>query len=247
MNRENGMLCLVFPMGMELHPFLHRVEIRSRWTSGKATYRQVFFEGVQLLTIRSGIGPARAEAAIRNLPTGAMGIVSVGTAGALVEDLRVGDIIVGSETLSEAALDRACACSPELVEALARACGTEGREFRIGRIVTTANAVFHRRERERLHEVSGALAVDMESHSIVQVAEELGLPCACLRVISDDIRSRGLPDRHILKRIRRNPALLPSLIVALIQMRQFLKRFRWAIDVLPPILIRLIRDSNQRL
>ena len=245
MNRENGSLCLVFPMGMELHPFLHRVEVTGRWTIGRATYRAVFFEGCQLVTVRCGVGPARAEAAVRQLAERPEAILSVGTAGALVEGLRVGDLVIASETFVDDAPHESIACSPDLVQTLADACREEGRPFRVGSMVTVRDAVFPREHRDRLFRTTGALAVDMESHAIARQARALGVPFACLRVVSDDIHSSGLPPKPRFKRSLTDPASLPSLISAALKRRRFQRKFREAIEELPPILVRFLRASAQ--
>jgi adenosylhomocysteine nucleosidase len=245
MNRENGSLCLVFPMGMELHPFLHRVEVTGRWTVGRATYRAASFEGCQLVTVRCGVGPVRAAAAVRQLAEKPEAILSVGTAGALVEDLRVGDLVVASKTFLHDAPHESIMCAPDLVETLAEACRQEGRRFTVGGLVTVRDAVFAREHRNRLFRATGALAVDMESHAIGRQAKELGIPFACLRVISDDVHASGLPPKPRFERAWTGPWLLPSMISTTLKRRRFLKKFRKAIEELPPILVRLLRGSEK--
>ncbi|MBI5571677.1 MAG: hypothetical protein HY914_17175 [Desulfomonile tiedjei] len=245
MNRENGSLCLVFPMGMELHPFLHRVEVTGRWTIGRATYRAAFFEGCQLVTVRCGVGAVRAEAAVRQLAERPEAILSVGTAGALLEELRVGDLVVASETFLDGAPHESIVCAPDLVQALAEACRKESRRFHVGGMVTVRDAVFPRKHRDRLFRSTGALAVDMESYAIGRRASEQGIPFACLRVISDDIHSSGLPPKPRFRRLWTDPSLLPSMISTTLKRRRFLKKFRGAIEELPPILVRLLRASEK--
>jgi len=232
-------------MGMELHPFLHRVEVTGRWNIGRATYRAASFEGCQLVTVRCGVGPVRAAAAVRQLVEKPEAILSVGTAGALMEDLRVGDLVVASETFLDDAPHESVMCAPDLVEILAEACRKEGRRYKIGGMVTVRDAVFPREHRNRLFRTTGALAVDMESHAIGRQAKKLGIPFACLRVISDDVHSSGLPPRPRFERLWTGPWLLPSMISATLSRRRFLKKFRRAIEELPPILVRLLRISEK--
>jgi adenosylhomocysteine nucleosidase len=247
MNRENGMMCIVFAMGMEAHPFLRRVEVTQRWRSGSATYRTVFFEGHVLLTVKSGVGPTKAKAAVQRLNVLPSAILSVGTAGALADGLRVGDVVVASETLSEKEDVARLGCSTILQEALGRACAKEGLAYTSGSLITMPKSVFRTDDRMRLHAATGAMAVDMESHALSRQALKLGIPFACLRVISDDIRAGSFPSLPNLRQLWRYPLKAPEIFRSALQFRQFLKNFRAAIHVLPPVLVRFIRDSGRLL
>ena len=245
MNRENGMMCIVFAMGMEAYPFLRRVEVTQRWRRGSATYRTVFFEGQQLMAVKCGIGPVKAQAALRRLDTRPSAILSVGTAGALTEGLKVGDVIVASETLTKDEAAAPLPCSTVLQEALGLACKKEGRFFTNAPLITMPKSVFRTNDRLRLHEATGAVAVDMESHALGREARNLGVPFACLRVISDDIHATSLPSKPHVAHVWRYPLKAPKMLMAIVQLRKFLRNFRAAIQVLPPILVRLMRDSGR--
>lgn len=237
------MLCLVFPMGLELGPFLRRVEVKSRWNVRKATYREVFFEGRRLLLVRCGVGPERAAAAVRNLRVRPTAILSVGTAGALVAGISVGHLVVASETVSGNGASEQVRSSEELVTAVAAACRKIEAQYRVGPMVTVNDAVWLREDRERLHRQTGALAVEMESHAVSTEASRLGVPVASLRVVSDDISYPPLPDYRKLKHFWRRPAELPSTLAAVYQWWQFLRSLRSVVEVLPPVLVRMIRDT----
>lgn len=245
MNRENRMLCFVFALGMEAYPFLRRVEVTSRWRRGSATYRTAYFEGHSVLAVKSGIGPAKARAALRNLEIVPSAILSVGTAGALRGDLQVGDLVVASQTLIEEEAGSPLACAAHLQQALAYACQKEGLRYVNESIITVPKAVFRTDDRLRLHTATGAVAVDMESHALSKSAHELGIPFACLRVISDDIHAASLPEKPHVRHLWRYPLKVPAMVMSMIQLRKFLKNFRNAIHILPPALVRFIRDSGE--
>lgn len=244
MNKKNGPLCLVFALGMEAAPFLHRVETRNRWRCERATYREVFFEGNTLLVIRCGMGPAKAAASIRNLHVRPSAIISVGTAGALVHDLGVGDVIVSAQTTSASAANKPETWSAPLAEALSQACQSEGVSHRVARLATSKVAVFEREERRRLHQSTGALAVDMESHALGLEAGRIGAAFAALRVISDDVNAPSLPSPKKLKDLWREPRTCFGTLRDMLRWVTFLRQFRSSIRLLPPILVRLIRDSR---
>jgi len=229
-------------MGMEAAPFLARVEVRRRWRNGKATYREVFFEGRSVLVVRSGIGPNRAASALDGLPDRPSAVLSVGTAGALADGLRVGDVVAATETISWPNSSLLLPCSDSIAQAIHDACRAEGLTTVPDRIVTVANAVFTRERREQLHEASGAVAVDMESYALAVAAARRGVPFGCLRVISDDLSAPSLPDWPRLKGLWKRPADWRSELAALLRWRFFLRDFRRCVHLLAPVLVRLVRS-----
>lgn len=302
MNSSNDTFCLVFPMGIEAAPFLHCVEVKRRRQIGRATYREALFEGRSVLIVRSGIGPVRAAEAIRALEIRPAAILSVGTAGSLVQDLEVGHFVVASETVANSVgfgknsispgvvknplvpplgppvhggirggkrgsdgilppesiceisdtyfgsgseAEHLIECAPALVTAAIGACRAERRNYKIGRIVTVKDAVVSREDRNRLHRLTAACAVDMESHAVAEEALKLRIPFAALRVISDDLHSPDLPDPTNLKRMVRNPRRLPRELAAFFRWRVFFRDFRRVTKLLSPVLVRLLRSRGQ--
>ncbi len=245
MNRENHLLCFVFPMGMEAYPFLQRVEVRRRWRNGAAVYREAFFEGRDLMIVRCGVGPAKAAAAVRALPVRPSAIINVGTAGGLVADVQRGELMVASETVLGDDPLNVCAWSGALAEALAEACRIERMSHRVARLATVTEPVWTRDDRARLHALTGAHAVDMESHVIGLEAMRRGIPFVCLRVISDDVDAPPLPESVQFKSLWRNPRRSPQQLADWVRRRIFLRRLREAVQLLDPVLVRLIRDFGE--
>jgi nucleoside phosphorylase len=228
-------------MGVEAYQFLGRVEVRQRWKRGKATFRRVFFEGREFLVVRSGMGPERAAGAIKNLDDAPSAIICAGSAGGLIPELKVGHLVVSSETVADHDPAEIVPGHNSLVERVAAACSRENRSFRVGRLVTVRSAVFPREDRQRLHLETGAHAVDMESHAIAVEAAKRSVPFAALRVISDDLFSPPLPYYRDLKKIWRKPSELRRRLPELWRWRVFLKDFRRAVSGLHPVLVGVIR------
>lgn len=245
MNRENESLCLVFPMGAEAYPFLQRVEVRSRRRAGSAVYREAFFEGSTFSIVRCGIGPRRAAAAIRSLDRKPAAVVCVGTAGALVKDLKFGDIVVAGETVSGDAPGSVVGWSDDLVEDLGNSCVAEGMYHRIVRLATVSSAVFTGEGRKHLHDCTGAHAVDMETHAMGIEASNLGVPFAALRVISDDLSSPPLTGRQGLKDVWKSPRDVPGRLLEAYRWWRFVGRFGRAVELLHPVLVRMLRDAGR--
>jgi adenosylhomocysteine nucleosidase len=245
MNRENHGLCIVFPMGMEAYPFLKRVEVTHRSRAGKAVYREAFFEGKSISIVRSGMGPVKASEAIKNLPNKPSAILCAGSAGGLVSDLMLGQMVISSETVSGTAPERAVTCSEQLVTRLADACRKQGTAYRVARLATVTRPVFRRTERQRLHDLTGAHAVDMESHAVGVEARRLGISFVSLRVISDDVDKTPPDDRRGFKKLLSKPREIPGRLVAGMHWWKFLKDFRHAVNLLHPVLVQLLRDADK--
>ncbi|WP_174275355.1 phosphorylase family protein [Sphingomonas bacterium] len=133
-------------------------------------------EGV--LAVAGGGDAVALERNLTALAPRVAGIVSYGLTGALHDDLRIGDWIVG---------DRICgavdmSCDPGWAHALAaRLPGARiGGFFADGRMIDT---VAEKRDLGRCH---AALAVDMESHVAAAVARAHRLPFAIVRIVSDE-------------------------------------------------------------
>jgi len=232
-------------MGMEAHPFLRRVQVLRRWKSGAATYREVFFEGTVFMTVRCGIGPAKASAAVRNLDRRPRAIINAGTAGGLVRDVNFSELVISCETLFGHEPSNVLASSAPLVQTVAAACCSAGLNHRIGRIATVKTPVFSREDREQLHRLTGAQAVDMESHAIGEEASKLGVPFVSVRVISDDLNSPLLPTSRDLKNMLWNPLTVPSELKRFVQWKRFLVNFRKAVQTLHPVLVNLVRTYRK--
>jgi adenosylhomocysteine nucleosidase len=245
MHQQKPLLCIVFPMGIEAYPFLRRVEVVRRWTREKVTFREAFFEGKSLLIVRTGIGPERAARAMRVMEERPSAIVTVGTAGALDPGLRKKELIVVSETVSADEPGSVVRCTGELVRALTDACRKGDHPFRAVRIATARNPVFRRADREQLQRITGAHAVDMETHAIALEASRLGVPFASLRVVSDDVNAPPLPDRRALKGLWRRPTQWADGLSGLLKWRGFMKDFFQAVECLHPVLVRMLRDCGK--
>jgi hypothetical protein len=119
---------------------------------------------------RLGLPTVRVGVRVANgLPEGRL--VSFGLAGALRDDLRVGDVLDATRVVDE---DGATLW--------------EGAGLGVGRhaIVLGADRLVHDpAERARLHAASGADAVDMESGVLARSGRLAGV----LRAVSDDVRS----------------------------------------------------------
>lgn len=99
-------------------------------------------------------------------------LISAGFAGALVEDLRVGDLFVPENFTS-----------PDLLAASRQILAASQPRF--GILTTIPAMIDGAHAREELRARNGAIAVDMETKFIAQACTERGIPFFSLRAITD--------------------------------------------------------------
>ncbi|MBR0646652.1 hopanoid-associated phosphorylase [Roseomonas hellenica] len=169
--------------------------------------------GAGIRVILGGGDQQRLEAELDQATPQADGIISIGIAGALAPGLRPGDWVV-ADAVGEVPADPGWAA--RLTEALGA---------RRGSIAGTDAMVAEAAGKAALHQATGALAVDMESHVAARVAQRHGLPFAAARVISDaadhtlppaarvGMRPDGGMDLPaVLRSLAADPRQLPALI-----------------------------------
>jgi DeoD family purine-nucleoside phosphorylase len=155
-------------------------------------YTGLAADGEQLTIQATGMGGPSAAIVVEELiALGARRLVRIGTCGALVEDLALGDLIAADSVLpadgTSAALGANGPLEPDpellgrLVEAGARPATVASSDlFYDPRDGAAAGWAGH-----------GALAVEMEAATIFQVAARRGVAAACVLGVSDVPRSNG--------------------------------------------------------
>lgn len=159
-----------------------------------------------VIVVAGGGDDAWLEAELDARANGTRALLSIGVAGALAEDLRPGDWVIGTGPLGA-----------RLATILPHA--------RIGPIYADGRMVADATAKQALHAATGAIAVDMESHIAARVAARHHLPFAIIRVISDaasdDLPAAarvalrpggGIAIGAVLASLIRHPAQLPALI-----------------------------------
>src|SRR4029077_9755872 len=125
---------------------------------------------------------SRLEGAIR---AGAKGIISFGIAGALAPLLKPGDTVIATHVVHGS---ERYATDPRWTAALRGKMPYATSAIIVGH----GEIVSHVDGKRRLFALSGAHAVDMESHIAARLANRHGIPFVAIRTISD-AATRGLP------------------------------------------------------
>ncbi|HRX38361.1 MAG TPA: hypothetical protein P5072_02910 [Parvularculaceae bacterium] len=137
----------------------------------------------------SGADAKRAEDLAAQLcREGAKAVISVGVSGGLSPQLSTGDLVFGNVVRTEKGEE--FFADPALLTVLETADipVAAPRAALFGADVIIASA----RDKARLFDQFGALAVDMESHGAARAAKAAGVPFAAIRAIADPC-SRALP------------------------------------------------------
>jgi hopanoid-associated phosphorylase len=171
-------------------------------------------DGPGVEAIAGGGDRRRLEALLNERAAQAHGIISIGIAGGLAPGLRTGDWVL-ADSVDGTSTDAAW------TERLAARLREATRGLLIGVDAVVASST----EKAELHRATGALAVDMESHVAMCVAQRHRLPFAAARVVCDPAhrtlppaaRIAMKPDGRVdflavMRSLLAHPAQLPALV-----------------------------------
>ena len=142
--------------------------------------------GPGMRVICSGDGHNLAANLTYAVAQGCGGLISFGVAGGLDPQLKPGTCIIGSEIITERGrMVTDHQWSQRLLQTLPDPVH--------GTLVGVGAPVADSHSKRALHLKTGAVAVDMESHIVADVAATHGLPMAAIRVITDPAK-RTIPN-----------------------------------------------------
>ena len=161
-------------------------------------------------------------------------LISAGFAGALNNDLQIGDLLLAGN-FSTVNLSETCVSLSDF-------------PIRIANLLTAPALIDSREERNKLARTSGAAAVDMETEFIARACAKHGVPLLSLRVISDTPRELFPAPTNVLFDIERqqtqilklatyffaHPHRIPRLV-------QFVRRIARAKKTLADALVATVR------
>ncbi|HWR21029.1 MAG TPA: hypothetical protein VN444_04115 [Verrucomicrobiae bacterium] len=156
--------------------------------------------GRDLLLVKTGVGPDRAEAAARHLfeAEPVVAALSLGVAGGLSPQVQTGDLIVGDRVILRRGSGRALfgeedarpenfPCDSSLQEAALTVIRRLGSQYYLGSILTVDRIVLTPKEKRLLAAESGAMALDMESAAIASAASAYSIPFLTIRGVLDPV------------------------------------------------------------
>ena len=184
--------CILFALEREAHAFLQEFRPQQRFPGAPCWARFCGPEWLTVLVLETGVGMEKTRRALEwvlnkprlgNLPYEPKVILSAGFAGALTDDLQVGDLVLATEVVDQ----EGPSCPVTWPGALPP--GDWKPPLRRGRLLTTSLFVSKPEEKQNLGERHQALAVDMESAAFAKLCRRKEIPFGCLRAISDAVNT----------------------------------------------------------
>ena len=164
------------------------------------------FKNRDTLLVKTGMGKERAEYATRFIleryPVTA--IISLGFAGALSPELKIGDVVVCSTLHGAPGLEQEeqmlepCAPDANLLSLASQGSGDRATRFCLGSGVTVLQLDSSTQKLHGLGETFHADIVDMESYWIARIASDRQIPFIAIRSISDTSQHSVQPFDQIL-------------------------------------------------
>lgn len=177
---------------------------------GRPIY-QARFEGRAILLAKTGATPEAARGMVQWLvrEREVSGVVSIGPAGSLSEELLVGDIMVPRNAIRDEAGHGNAPWPLQQV----KDCGVKAGNT----IVTVKAFVANSSERARLSETYHADLVDMSAAEIADVCASRHIPCAIIREISD-LADEEAPRSFVGTSRRQQPRMVQAALCAVRQL-----------------------------
>jgi len=188
---------------LELNPFLEKFEEYDSYDTGRGKIYLLQIGKIPIRLVRTGIGMANAQQSLmhvlesENTPWSGSApdvLVNFGTSGAIHPDRKIGDIVVGTHTVSdesgEAQYDLQSVWSDQLVEYL----HTRNIEYAAGTIFSTEKAVTSHEGRRSIYQRTSAQVVDMECAGLAKVAQQQNLPFVSVKYVCDNADEFAIKD-----------------------------------------------------
>ena len=117
------------------------------------------------------------------LSRGCEGLISFGLAGGLDPDLPTGTLILADAVIANDGLVHRTHSA--WFDAVVNDLQVADIDFIKGTVIGVDDPLLHTRSKELLFSRTGAVAVDMESHSVMRVARHRGIPWIVIRAVAD--------------------------------------------------------------
>jgi len=143
----------------------------------------------------AGANTARAAALSRDLVSqGCTALMSFGIAGAVSPDLDSGDLVIPDDVLiddvdEDGQMRDICACDQGWLGGLQAALAEARLPYSGGMLIGSAKLWRDAKDKEAVHEITEAVAIDMESGAVAAVAAEARLSFLAVRAAADRARA----------------------------------------------------------
>ena len=219
--------CILFALSRERAAFCREIRPHQTFAGAPCWAKFCGPAWLTVLVMETGIGAESvatamdwllAKPTLEGVPYEPKVILFAGFAGALTEQLHVGDVLLADEVVNAQGQSGRPTWPSELPEGEWKPPLHRGRLLTMNRLIGTAE------EKRRLGEEYRACAVDMESALFAERCTKAGVPFACLRAISDEVATPLSPELtsllsggaaspwRVVRALARHPSLLPDLL-----------------------------------
>jgi adenosylhomocysteine nucleosidase len=200
------MLAILGAFGQEIVDYRRQMVIEEVVAGSVCRLYRGKFKNRETVLVQTGMGKERAENATRFIleryPITA--IISLGFAGALAPELRIGDVVVCSTLYCAPGLEQKeqrlepLAPDATLLSLASQGPGDEATRFCLGSGVTVLQLDVNPQKMQEFSETFHAHIIDMESYWIARIASARQIPFIAIRSISDTIQHSVQPFDQIL-------------------------------------------------
>lgn len=188
------LIILFYAFAREIAPFKRRLRHRTPLALGGLQGFRAEIAGKQFAVVGHGIGHRRAAETARrafDLMPGAELVIGTGVVGALSSGLRPGDLVLSERVLTldaDGRIDEQVTVVDEAhLRTVSRSLTRAGIAYSTGAILTSHRVLVTGAEKRSAKEVTGAIAVDMETAAIAAEAAAHGLPFVAIRAVLDEV------------------------------------------------------------
>jgi hypothetical protein len=188
--------CIVFALRREAQPFLREFRPHQRFPGAPCWARFCGPSWLTVLVLETGVGESPTTNALNwalgrpvltNVPYQPKLVLSAGFSGALVTDLKVGDVVLATDVCGDSG-KRWPATWPMSLP------GGEWRPaLHRGSVFSSSQLIGHPNEKLTLAQRYDAIAVDMETAAIARACQAHDVPFGCVRAISDEVSTTLSP------------------------------------------------------
>jgi adenosylhomocysteine nucleosidase len=186
------MIAITFALPTESSGLVRQLRDKSSENRNGVPLIRGSIHGREIELLHTGVGEKSCQGRLGSFLADARHefLISCGFAGAAAENLHVGDLVLG-ENFSDL----------ELFAAMRQILHDRG--VRIGNLFSSSAMIDSPTARREIAQKQGAIAIDMETHTIAEVCRIRDVPMASLRVISDTSRQPFPAPANILFDIER--------------------------------------------
>ncbi|MBD3274010.1 MAG: hypothetical protein GF372_01795 [Candidatus Marinimicrobia bacterium] len=180
---------------LELESFRQHYDKISGINFGEGKVEYLQDGSVPVYLLQTGVGLEKAEhrlrACLEYLRNTSQKIIpdlllNFGLSGAIHPERKIGDLVIGTESISENQVNTIFRFDSKIVSDLSSLLKSEAVHFSEGRIFSSNKAISDEQTRAKIYHKLDAQVVDMEAAAIAQVCQQFEIPCGTLKYVSDN-------------------------------------------------------------